>query len=699
MLDIGKLGLVCNPESRTYSRSELEENLRRPTDERLLLIVSALKNSFSVEEIYELTGIDPWFINKVNNIVDTEGMLRSTTLEDPQTPDVVRHAKALGFSDDQVGACFGTDGLSIRDFRARNRISPVVKQIDTLAAEWPARTNYLYVTYGGEDDEIEFQLRKKVIVLGAGVFRIGSSVEFDWSAVNAVQALKQNGIEETILINCNPETVSTDYDVCDKLYFEELTLERILDIYEKEIPQGLLVSVGGQIANNLAPKLAKQGVRILGSSSRTIDRAEDRAKFSALLDRLNIAQPSWRKATSVLACKRFAREFGYPVLVRPSYVLSGSAMRVADNEKQLEEYLQLASSVSLDHPVVISKFVSDAREVEVDGVCDGSNVLLSPVMEHIENAGIHSGDATVSIPPKTLPRSAVEKVRDYSGKIAVGLGIRGPFNIQYLVKGDMVYVIECNARASRSMPYVSKSTGTNLIKAAIPILLGKQKLSETLIKSESEPSYFSVKVPQFSFVRLTGADPVSGVEMLSTGEVACIGRNFSDAFAKAIQGAEFSLPKKGGVLITVGGRELKNRIIPISLALASLGFEIYATEHTAIALHESGLRSVIALHKIAENERKPNITDYLLDGRISLVINIPTNGNGIINPTVLEDEYAIRRLAVEHNIPVVTTIELASAIVEAVQYLRSEEPEILPLSDYVQTSEDVVPMYSQGESG
>jgi len=699
MLDTGKLGLVCNSEQRTYSRSELEENLRRPTDERLLLIVSALKNGFTIEEIYELTGIDPWFINKVNNVVDAERILRSTTLENPQTPELVRHAKALGFSDDQVGACFGTDGLSIRDYRAKNRISPVVKQIDTLAAEWPARTNYLYVTYGGEDDEIEFQLRKKVIVLGAGVFRIGSSVEFDWSAVNAVQALKQNGIEETILINCNPETVSTDYDTCDKLYFEELTLERILDIYEKEMPQGLLVSVGGQIANNLALKLAKQGVRILGSSSRTIDRAEDRSKFSALLDRLNIPQPSWRKATSVSACKRFAREFGYPVLVRPSYVLSGSAMRVADNERQLEEYLQLASSVSQDHPVVISKFVSDAREVEVDGVCDGSNVLLSPVMEHIENAGIHSGDATVSVPPKTLPSSAVQKVRDYSRKIAVGLGIRGPFNIQYLVKGDVVYVIECNARASRSMPYVSKSTGTNLIKTAIPILLGKQKLSETLIKSESEPPYFSVKVPQFSFVRLSGADPVSGVEMLSTGEVACIGRNFSDAFAKAIQGAEFSLPKKGGVLITVGGRELKNRIIPISLALASLGFEIYATEHTAIALHESGLRSVIALHKIAESERKPNITDYLLDGRISLVINIPTNGNGIINAAVLEDEYAIRRLAVEHNIPVVTTIELASAIVEAVQYLRSEEPEILPLSDYVQTSENVVPTHSQRESG
>ncbi len=686
MLDIGKLGLVCNTESLSHSRDELRESLQHPTDERLFSLVSALNNGFTVDEIYQLTGIDPWFVNKVNNIIDTEHMLKGVTFEDPKAPEIVKHAKVLGFSDDQIGVCLDTDGLSIRDYRARNRISPVVKQIDTLAAEWPARTNYLYVTYGGEDDEIEFQLRKKVIVLGAGVFRIGSSVEFDWSAVNAVQALKQQGIEETIMINCNPETVSTDYDTCEKLYFEELTLERILDIYEKEMPQGILVSVGGQIANNLAPKLVKQGVRILGSSSRTIDRAEDRAKFSALLDRLNIPQPSWRKATSMLTCKRFAGEFGYPVLVRPSYVLSGSAMRVADNESQLEEYLQLASSITPEHPVVISKFITDAREVEVDGVCDGSNVLLSPVMEHIENAGIHSGDATISLPSKTLPSSTVERVCDYSKKIAVGLGIRGPFNIQYLVKGDVISVIECNARASRSMPYVSKSTGTNLINRAIPVILGKQKLTDNAVRRDLESHYFSVKVPQFSFVRLTGADPVSGVEMLSTGEVACIGTNFSDAFAKAIQATEISLPKTGGVLVTVGGKELKNRIIPISLALASLGFDIYATEHTAIALHESGLNSVIPLNKIAESERKPNIADYLLDGRIGLVINIPGNGKGIINETTLKDEYSIRRLAVEHNIPVVTTIELAIAIVEALQYLRTEEPDIRPLNDYVQDS-------------
>ncbi len=684
MLDTRKLGLVCNHETDESAEQTLE-TLRHPTEERLWAIIRALKNHLSVDKIHELTGIDPWFLSKISNIVNAEEVLRQSGLDD-SAAQLVRYAKELGFSDAQIAACCQADEQSIRDYRARNRINPVVKQIDTLAAEWPARTNYLYLTYGGEDDEIEFQLRKKVIVLGAGVFRIGSSVEFDWSAVNAVLGLKENGIEEAILINCNPETVSTDYDICDKLYFEELTLERVLDIYEKEMPQGIIVSVGGQTANTLAPSLAKHGARILGSSSRTIDRAEDRAKFSSLLDRLDIPQPSWRKATSVQACRRFAREFGYPVLVRPSYVLSGSAMRVADNEQQLEEYLALAASVSQEHPVVISKFFLNAREVEVDGVCDGTTILLGPVMEHIENAGIHSGDATVSIPPKTLPTNIARKVRDYSKEIALGLGVRGPFNIQYLVKGDTVYVIECNARASRSMPYISKSTGRNLIQAAIPVLIGKQKLNRTDASDESEPRHFSVKVPQFSFVRLTGADPVSSVEMLSTGEVACLGRNFSDALAKALEATEISLPRLGGgVLITVGGKELKDRVIPIAIALGSLGFEIYATEHTAQALHLSGLRRVISLHKIGEAEKKPNILDYLLNGRINLVINIPTSGNGAIDQAILEDEYAIRRLAVEHNIPVVTTPELASAIVEALQYLRFEELEILALNDYVPT--------------
>jgi carbamoyl-phosphate synthase large subunit len=683
MLDIGRPGLACNPPNGDYTRQEIRDRLAHPSDERLMFIVLALRNGFTVAEIYELTGIDPWFLNKIVNIVETEDALRRSSLTDANEPELILSAKTLGFSDYQVAKCLGSDEMEIRRYRAENGINPVVKQIDTLAAEWPARTNYLYLTYGGDDDEIEFQMRRKVVVLGAGVFRIGSSVEFDWSAVNAVQTLKENGIEETVLVNCNPETVSTDYDSCDKLYFEELTLERILDIYEKEMPDGVIVSVGGQIANNLALKLAKNGVRILGSSSRTIDRAEDRAKFGNMLDRLGIPQPSWRKATTLRACKRFAQQFGYPVIVRPSYVLSGSSMRIADDEEQLETYLDLAARVSEEHPVVISKFIPDAREVEVDGVCDGANVLLSPVMEHIENAGIHSGDATVSIPSKTLPTSTVERVWNYSRRIAVGLGVRGPFNVQFLAKGDMVYVIECNARASRSMPYVSKSSGVNLIKRSIPLMLRKKRLDASTTIDASDFGYYSVKVPQFSFVRLTGADPLTGIEMLSTGEVACIGSNFPDALAKALAASEICLPTSGGILITVGGTELKNRIIPLSIALASLGFDIYATKHTANTLHKAGLRNVIALHKIAESEKKPNILDYLLDGTIKLVINIPTNENGKLADTIRDDEYAIRRLAVEHNVPVLTTFELASATVEALQYLKLQEPEVLPLNGYV----------------
>jgi carbamoyl-phosphate synthase large subunit len=683
MLDIGKPGIACNRPDREYVTEEIRERLQYPSDERLTLIVHALRSGFTVEEVYQLTGIDPWFLNKIVNIIETENALRNCSLTDNDDSQLVRHAKELGFSDYQIAKCLGSNEREVRRYRAEKGINPVVKQIDTLAAEWPARTNYLYLTYGGDDDEIEFQLRRKALVLGAGVFRIGSSVEFDWSAVTAVQTFKENGIEETILVNCNPETVSTDYDSCDKLYFEELSFERILDIYEKEMPDGVVVSVGGQVANNLALKLAKNGVRIIGSSSRTIDRAEDRAKFGSMLDRLGIPQPSWRRASTLKACKRFSNEFGYPVIVRPSYVLSGSSMRVADDEKQLEAYLALAARVSEDHPVVISKFLQDAREVEVDGVSDGTNVLLSPVMEHIENAGIHSGDATISIPSKTLPKSTVERVSDYSRRIAAGLGIRGPFNIQFLAKGDMVYVIECNARASRSMPYVSKCTGVNLIRESIPIMLRKKKLERSSAIDPAEFGYYSVKVPQFSFVRLTGADPLTGVEMMSTGEVACMGSNFPDAFAKALEASEISLPVAGGVLITVGGTELKSRVVPLSIALASLGFDIFATEHTAVTLHNAGLRNVDALHKIAESEKKPNILDYMLDGRIKLVINIPTNGDGFLAENIRDDEYAIRRLAVEHNVPVLTTFELAAATVEALQYLKLQEPEVLPLDDYV----------------
>ena len=421
----------------------------------------------------------------------------------------------------------------------------LVKQIDTLAAEWPAKTNYLYLTYGGDEDDIELTSNiSKVIVLGAGVFRIGSSVEFDWCGVNTIWALKKNGIQEAIMVNYNPETVSTDYDVSDKLYFEELSTERILDIYEKENPLGVITSVGGQIPNNLAMKLSNAGVKLLGTSAENVDLAEDRSKFSALLrptaEFLSLAGAN---SSQLAEAKRFAEKIGYPVIVRPSYVLSGSAMRVAYDETSLENFLKLAAKVSPDHPVVISKFINHAKEVEVDGVSDGETVLIGAIMEHVENAGVHSGDATMTIPPQALKIEVQKKIEDCTQSIVKALNIHGPYNIQYLVKDDVVNVIECNLRASRSMPFVSKTRGINLIELATLAMLGK-KIDGVKLSPMTVAPHVGVKVPQFSFMRLSGADPVLGVEMLSTGEVACLGENFSDAFSKALQSAEFSIPAK-----------------------------------------------------------------------------------------------------------------------------------------------------------
>jgi len=522
MLDIGKIGVVGNDDDEEPEPLEsILDVIENPTDERLFKIAKAIKMGVPIEKIYELSGVDPWFLYKIRNIVEMEARLKSLSLEDPEAPSVIREAKRLGFSDRQIAKYLRVDEMEIRDFRKRHGIIPVVKQIDTLAAEWPAQTNYLYLTYSGDEDDIEFDSpgKRKVIVLGAGVFRIGSSVEFDWSGVNTIWALKRRGIDEAIMVNYNPETVSTDYDISDKLYFEELTFERILDIYEKERPMGVIVSVGGQIPNNLALKLSNAGVKLLGTSSKSIDLAEDRSKFSALLDKLGIPQPKWSKLTTIEDAERFAEEIGYPVLIRPSYVLSGYAMRVARNRRELRDYLELAAKVSPEHPVVISKFIEGAKEVEVDGVSDGEDTLIGAIIEHIEQAGVHSGDAVMSIPPQTLSSNIIKKIEDYTCAIARSLRIKGPFNIQYLVKDREVSVIECNLRASRSLPYVSKTRGVNLIEVATAIMLGKTLKDLGIPKLPPLP-YVGVKVPQFSFMRLTGADPVLGVEMLSTGEAA-----------------------------------------------------------------------------------------------------------------------------------------------------------------------------------
>jgi carbamoyl-phosphate synthase large subunit len=686
MLDIGRKGLVCNEdESETESAEKIKDVLANPTDERLYKIVKAFKIGISIEEIYHLSGIDPFFLYKIKNIIDMESQLRTLDLVDSDAAEIVREAKRIGFSDEQIAICQKTTEAAIRKFRKDADIIPVIKQIDTLAAEWPAKTNYLYLTYGGDEDDILLNNDKsKVIVLGSGVFRIGSSVEFDWCGVNTIWALKKNNIKEAIMVNYNPETVSTDYDVSDKLYFEELTTERILDIYEKEKPLGVIASVGGQIPNNLALKLANSGVKLLGTSAEDIDVAEDRSKFSALLDDLGIPQPSWSKLKSINAAKRFAEKIGYPVIVRPSYVLSGSAMRVAYNEPALESFLKLAAKVSRDQPVVISKFVNKAKEVEVDGVYDGETCFIGSIMEHVENAGVHSGDATMSIPPQTLSSEVQKKIEVATEKIVKALNIKGPYNIQYLVKDGKVSVIECNLRASRSMPFVSKTRGVNLIELATLAMLDK-KFEEVLKTCGLPlPNHFGVKVPQFSFMRLSGADPVLGVEMLSTGEVACLGENFDDAFSKALQSAEFRIPPKGGsVLITVGGEEPKRRVVPLAKEFEEMGFQIYATKHTADVLKASGINGVAVLSKVKESSENPNILDYLQNQKIDLVINVPMGNRSRNYSDVLTDGYIIRRQAVEFNVPVITNLELASALVRVLKQREYNGHSIRSLNEYM----------------
>jgi len=685
MLDTGKIGIVCNPEDdEPETEARLRDEMAHPTDERLYKIGKALKIGIPIAEIYRLSGLDPFFLHRIQNILNMEEQLKKLNMASTDAAKVIREAKRLGFSDQQIAVCQNTGEVTIRNYRKNSNILPVVKQIDTLAAEWPAKTNYLYMTYGGDEDDIEFDKAKsKVIVLGAGVFRIGSSVEFDWCGVNTVWALKKNGVKEAIMINYNPETVSTDYDISDKLYFEELTIERILDIYDKENPLGIITSVGGQIPNNLSMSLSEAGANILGTSAQDVDLAEDRSKFSALLDQLNIHQPSWSKLQSIDDAKRFATKIGYPVLVRPSYVLSGSAMRVAYNEVALENFLNLAAKVSRDHPVVISKFITNAKEVEVDGVSDGENVFIGAIMEHVENAGIHSGDATMTIPPQALKPEVQKDIENATISIVKALKIHGPYNIQYLVKDDVVNVIECNLRASRSMPFVSKTRGINLIELATLAMLGK-KIDEVKLSPMEVAPHVGVKVPQFSFMRLSGADPVLGVEMLSTGEVACIGESFSDAFSKALQSAEFTIPPKGGsVLISVGGSdERKLRVVPIARSLLDLGFKIYSTVNTAKVLNSNNVTTTV-LHKVKDPDVTPNILDYLQERKIDLVINVPIANRRSNMSDILTDGYVIRRQAVEFNIPVITNLQLAQALVDVMKQKNQNGNSIRSLNEYM----------------
>lgn len=679
MLEIGNDGLVANRNSdKKYDIEEIENKLQNPDDRILYYVAEAIRQGISVDHIYKLSAIDPWFIEKIVNIVEIEKKIKESKLDN----ELLREAKILGFSDKQIGKLIGKDEMEIRKTRKQSGILPVIKRIDTLAAEWPAKTNYLYLTYGGNTNDFEVNsTSQKIAVLGAGPYRIGSSVEFDWGTVNMVWGLKENGVKEVSVINCNPETVSTDYDICDRLYFEELTLERVLDIAEFEKLDGIVTAVGGQTANNLTPKLAKNGIKIIGTSFEDIDRAENRSTFSKVLDDLNIRQPPWQAFSSLVDAKKFAIKVGYPVLVRPSYVLSGAAMKVVWSENQLKKYLEEATNVSPDYPVVITKFMLNSLEAEVDGVGDGENVVIGAVIEHIEGAGVHSGDSMMCIPPWTLSNKIIDTISNYVQKVASAFKIKGPFNLQFLISNDQVYVIELNIRASRSMPFVSKFVRMNLINLAARAVLGKP-LPYVAKDRWRKIQHYGIKVPQFSFMQLDGADVILGVEMQSTGEAACFGESFYDALAKGLTSVGYSLSKEGSMLISAGGSENKEKLLQTALLLKSLGYKLLATEHTAEFLSDKRIGDVEVVYKISEPERKPNIADLLYERKINFIINVPSTSTLEKYVGMLYDEYQIRRKAVELGIPVLITTELADSFAKTLEWLRHNETTKKPLETY-----------------
>jgi len=648
MLDIGLEGV----ESEHYVNVPLNDLLRdiaKPSPDRVLKIASALKRGVDPVEISRITGIDAWYIYKLLNIVELERKLKAVhkCKNEKMLCRVLKEAKRLGFSDDRIARCLGWSTSQVREFRRRHGIVPVVKQIDTLAAEWPATTNYLYVSYGGEEDDIRFDSKKhKIMILGAGVFRIGVSVEFDWCVVELAWALKNRGVDEVIVVNYNPETVSTDWDVNDKLYFEELTLERILDIYEKEKPEGVITFVGGQIANNLALKLEKMGVKLLGTSGKSVDIAEDRRKFSRLLEKLGIPQPSWSEFNDVEKVRLFCKEIGYPVLIRPSYVLSGSAMKVIYCEEDLNEYLKKYGDIIKEHPLVVSKFMHEAKEVEVDAVSDGERVFIGAVIEHVEPAGVHSGDSTMVIPPFDLDEKTIETVKKYTYKICRALNVKGPVNIQYLVKNGKVYVIECNLRASRSMPFTSKATGINLMELVADVLVhGRLKLPANVKCYLPKVDWWAIKSPQFSWTRFRGAVPELGVEMRSTGEVASLGENLYITLLRSwLAAAPNRLPERDQYILLAVDNEDDYNILSNNLTRA--GFKV-----------------------IKGNPENPLLYKLLREGKVGWLISTSTD-----KEDSSESTSKLKRLAVDLNIPVILDGNLAKFLVEAVH--RAGNPEI-----------------------
>lgn len=673
MLDIERESITDNG---SMSKEEVLEYIKKPTPKRMFALCEALRRNISVEKIYEITGIDPWFLHRLKTIVDAEEELKKNNQLDKPS---LLNLKQLGFSDKKIGSLVGKKGLEVRTLRKKLGILPSIFRIDTLAGEVPAKTNYLYITYHGFHHDIEPIGKGGVIVLGSGPYRIGSSVEFDWSCVNAAMTLKKYK-KKSIVINCNPETVSTDYDMSERLYFEELSFERVADIYEFENPDGVVVSVGGQRPNNLAKSLSTFGFHIYGTSADDIDRAEDRNKFSKLCDDLGVYQPEWTEAENLKQAAAFAERVQYPVLIRPSYVLSGSAMRVCYNEDELKKYLGKAAIVNQENPVTISKFYEKAKEIELDGVAQAGEIKVFAIAEHIEHAGVHSGDATIVYPPERIYLRTQKKVIDIAKQLAKGLKITGPFNIQFLAKEDEVYVIEINLRASRSFPFISKAIDVNLAEVVVDAFFGKAKQIEI-----EYPDYSVIKSSQFSFARLEGADPILRVEMSATGEVACFGGNFRRALIKSIFATGVNIREKTA-LLTVGGIVNKKRFLQSAVELQDMGYTLYSTSKTYSFLKENGIK-IKKVFKLNENKH-PNVVDLINDGKVSLVINISDKAEESKRDFnyLVSDGYRIRRAAIDKNIPLFTDLRLAVSFIEAISRYNMEDLDVKSWREYLKST-------------
>lgn len=679
MIGQGMHGFVENKELEI---PDIDAALREPTDKRVFVISKAMHKGYTVDQIHELTKIDKWFLEKLKHIIDIDEQLK-TVNANTLDKELLRTAKVYGFTDFQVARAIGLEGemgnmhkatMVVRRLRKNYGILPVVKQIDTLAAEYPAQTNYLYVTYAGVTSDIQFTNDKRsVIVLGSGAYRIGSSVEFDWCGVQALNTIRREGYR-SIMINYNPETVSTDYDMCDRLYFDELTFERVLDIIEMENPHGVVVSTGGQIPNNLAMWLDAENVPILGTSAKDIDNAEDRAKFSAMLTERGINQPEWSALTSMEDIGKFVDRVGFPVLVRPSYVLSGAAMNVCSNEDELKKFLQLAANVSVDHPVVVSKFIEHAKEIEMDAVAKNGEILAYAISEHIEFAGVHSGDATIQFPPQKLYVETVRRIKRVSKEIAAALHINGPFNIQFMARDNDILVIECNLRASRSFPFVSKVLKLNLIELATKVMLGLNV--EKPNKNLFDLDYVGIKASQFSFNRLQKADPVLGVDMSSTGEVGCLGDDTNQALLNAMLSVGHRIPKHT-VLLSTGGAKQKAELLDTARTLIKDGYELYATGGTSRYLAENGVANTM-VYWPSDEGKQPQALTLMHERKIDMVVNIPKD----LTLHELTNGYKIRRTAIDLNIPLITNSRLASAFIHAFCTLNLDDLEIKSWSEY-----------------